>query len=356
VKLVLFRPAGREGPPRPGIVTGGHRILDPAVFWAREETRPFPADLISLLASEAAPFCLRLARQHEEETRRSLGEPCQTDAGCHPFSEVELFAPLQHPPSFRDFYSFEEHVRRSRARRGQGVPEEWYRRPTFYFSNPNAIYGPGREIPRPASTRAMDYEVEIGCVISRPGKDISPAEAENWIAGFTLLNDWSARDVQREEMAVGLGPSKGKDFATSLGPFLVTPEELRPLRSGKGYEISLEVRRNGRLLGEGDWSSIQFSFEEMIAHASRDVWLLPGDLLGSGTVGGGCILEIGPEDAGGWLEPGDEIEIAGGPLGVLKNRIGTSGARDGHRADEPPGEAATGAPVRTRPPRQSEEA
>jgi 2-keto-4-pentenoate hydratase/2-oxohepta-3-ene-1,7-dioic acid hydratase in catechol pathway len=238
-----------------------------------------------------------------------------------PLAEVRLLPPLEHASSFRDFYSFEEHVRRARASRGLDVPEEWYRHPTFYFSNPRCLYGPEDDIPCPRASRELDFELEVACVIGRRGRDIPAEAAAAYVAGFTLLNDWSARDVQRAEVSVGLGPAKAKDFATSLGPFLVTPDELEPRRAGKGYDVELTVRRNGRVLARGNWKTIHYSFEEMIAQASRDAWLVPGDLLGSGTVGGGSILEIGAESAGGWLGPGDAIEIAGSGLGTLTNRI-----------------------------------
>lgn len=320
MRLVQFRTAGQTRA-RVGVVLR-HRILDPALLWARESTEPFPEDALDLLNGPAASFCRRLAAASEcpDDGRVKIGDEARPGP-CHHFSEVELLPPLLRPVSFRDFYSFEEHVRRARARRGLEVPPEWYERPTFYFSNARSLLAPEAPLRKPDSTEALDFEAEIGCIIGREGSDIPPGEAAAYIAGYTLLNDWSARDVQRAEMAVGLGPSKGKDFATSLGPFLVTPDELASHRAGKGYDVTLEVRRNGRLLGEGNWRAIQFSFEEMIAHASRDTRLFPGDLLGSGTVGGGCILEIGPEEAGGWLRPGDEIEISGGPLGVLRNRV-----------------------------------
>jgi 2-keto-4-pentenoate hydratase/2-oxohepta-3-ene-1,7-dioic acid hydratase in catechol pathway len=320
VRLVQYRRRG-QAEAKVGIVRA-HRVQDPAVLWAREHSEPFPRDAVALLAHPARSFCEKLVAEGDCPPDALAGwTEREEPPPCHHFSEVQLLSPLLHPVSFRDFYCFEEHVRKARARRGLTVPDEWYERPTFYFSNPRCLLGPEEEVSRPASTRALDLEAEIGCIISRRGRDISVEAAGSYIAGYTLLNDWSARDVQRREMTVGLGPSKGKDFATSLGPFLVTPDELASLRAGKGYDIGLEVRRNGRLLLEGTWRSIQFSFEEMISHASRDADLFPGDLLGSGAVGGGSIMEIGPEDAGGYLEPGEEIEISGGPLGVLRSRI-----------------------------------
>jgi fumarylacetoacetate (FAA) hydrolase len=316
MKLVLFRPRDRGGAPRPGLVHGA-RVLEPAVLLGADPAH-FPHDPVTLLASNLAADCRTLLAR--------LRDDAPPGPGIHDLAGVELLPPVLRPGTFRDFYSFEEHVRQARARRGLAVPPEWYRAPVFYFSNPNAIYGPGQDVPRPRSTRKLDCEVEIGCIIGRAGRDIPSEQATAYIAGFTLLNDWSARDLQAEEVKVGLGPSKGKDFATSLGPWLVTPDELASQRSGKGYDLVLEWRRNGRLLGTGNWDSIAWSFEEMIAHASRDTALFPGDLIGSGTVGGGCILEIGDEKAGGWLEPGDVVALQGGRLGTLENRIAGAGA------------------------------
>jgi fumarylacetoacetate (FAA) hydrolase len=217
--------------------------------------------------------------------------------------EVRLRPPVLHPPSVRDFYAFEEHVRRARALRGLDVPAEWYELPVFYFSNPAAIYGPGDEVPYPAGTEELDYELEVAAVIGAHGR----------IGGFTVLNDWSARDVQRAEMKVGLGPAKGKDFATSLGPVLVTPDELGDLR------LDMVARVNGEQRSRGNLGDMQHSWDAIVAHAARNTVLRPGDVLGSGTVGNGCILEHGD---GRWLRPGDVVELEVEGIGVLRNRVG----------------------------------
>jgi fumarylacetoacetate (FAA) hydrolase len=238
--------------------------------------------------------------------------------------QVTLHCPLAAAEvnSFRDFYAFEGHVKTARARRGLAMIPEWYELPVFYFSNHRVISGPGAVIPTPRYTQALDFELEVAAVIGRPGQDIAPEDAEAYIAGYTILNDWSARDVQRKEMAVGLGPAKGKDFATTLGPGLVTPDALADRRAGKGYDLVMTARRNGLDLSRGNWRDLYWSFGEMIARASDGVMLYPGDVIGSGTVGTGCILEIGPENAGGWLVPGDVIELEIERLGVLRNVIG----------------------------------
>jgi fumarylacetoacetate (FAA) hydrolase len=226
--------------------------------------------------------------------------------------------------SLRDFYCFEAHVRNARARRGATVPEAWYEFPVFYFSNPRAIYDHEAIIPYPRGVQELDFELEVAAVIGKEGRDIALEEAESHIIGYTIMNDWSARDLQRREVQVGLGPAKGKDFATSLGPALIPPEAIIDKRSGHGFDLKMTARRNGVLISEGNWADIHFSFAQMIVRASQNCTLYPGDVLGSGTVGTGCILELGPEVAGGWLRPDDEIILEIERFGILRNRIGPS--------------------------------
>ncbi|MEZ4397333.1 MAG: fumarylacetoacetate hydrolase family protein [Candidatus Krumholzibacteriia bacterium] len=252
-----------------------------------------------------------------------LGADARAERALAPGS-FRWLPPLLPAATFRDFYAFEQHVATARARRGLEVPEAWYRFPVFYFSNPHTLRGHEATIDVPPDGEWMDFELEIGAVLGVGGRDLSPDAGEAAIAGYCVLNDWSARRVQREEMSVGLGPAKGKDFATSLGPWLVTPDELADRREGKGYDLGMSVRRNGRELSRGNWRDIHYSFGEMIARASRGVDLQPGELIGSGTVGGGCILELGPEAAGGWLEPGDRVELEIERLGVLAGTVAAS--------------------------------
>ena len=208
-----------------------------------------------------------------------------------------LLTPVPRPPSFRDFYAFEQHVKTARGHRGLEMVPQWYEIPVFYFSNPAVMTGPEMSVAAPPDCLELDYELEIGAVIGRGGRDLAAGDAEDHIAGYCVLNDWSARDLQRREMKVGLGPAKGKDFATGLGPWLVTPDELVDARAGKGYDLTMIARRNGEELSRGNWRDIHFSFGEMLARASRGVDLYPGDVIGSGTVGTGCILELRPENA-----------------------------------------------------------
>jgi fumarylacetoacetate (FAA) hydrolase len=216
--------------------------------------------------------------------------------------DVELRPPVLHPPSVRDFMAFEEHVRNARGHRGLPVPPEWFEIPVFYFSNPSAIYGPGDDVPYPEGTRALDYELEVGAVIGAGGA----------VGGFTVMNDWSARDLQSAEMKVGLGPAKGKDFATSLGPVIVTPEEF------DGTGGTMTARINGEERSRGNLRDMYHSWERILEHAARNTALRPGDVIGSGTVGTGCILEHGD---GRWLQPGDLVELEVEGIGVLRNRV-----------------------------------
>jgi fumarylacetoacetate (FAA) hydrolase len=200
--------------------------------------------------------------------------------------DVVLLAPVPQPPSVRDFMAFEEHIRTARGHVGRDVPKDWYEIPVFYFSNPTAIYGPDERIPYPEGTAELDYELEVAAIVGAGGA----------IGGFTVMNDWSARDLQRAEMRVGLGPAKGKDFATSLGPVVVTPDEL-----------------------DGNLRDLYHPWPRLVAQASRNTTLRPGDVIGSGTVGSGCILEHAD---GRWLQPGDVVELEVEGIGILRNVIG----------------------------------
>jgi len=216
--------------------------------------------------------------------------------------DVVLRPPILNPPSVRDFMAFEQHVATARRQRGSEVPKEWYEIPVFYFSNPAAIYGPDEDVPYPEGTQELDYELECAAVIG----------AEGAIGGFTVLNDWSARDLQRHEMRVGLGPAKGKDFATSLGPVVVTPDEF----DGSGG--TMVARVNGEERSRGDLADLHWSWESMLEQAGRNTTLRPGDVIGSGTVGNGCILEHGD---GRWLQRGDVVELEVEGIGVLRNTV-----------------------------------
>jgi fumarylacetoacetate (FAA) hydrolase len=236
-------------------------------------------------------------------------------------ADLDFGPPILQPTSLRDFYAFEGHVKTMWERRGGTVPETWYRLPIFYFSNVSEIRGPGDRVWRPAASQELDYELEVAALIDTTVVDLSPARGEEAIGGYLIFNDWSARDLQREETTVRLGPAKGKDFASSIGPWLVTPDELADARRGKGYDLSMTATVNGTELSRGTWADAQFSFGEMIARASADARLRPGDLIGSGTVGTGCLLEVRDETLKRYLEPGDEVTLAVDRLGALTTPI-----------------------------------
>src|SRR5689334_20754768 len=215
--------------------------------------------------------------------QRALGEPAV------PLDAVRLLPPLT-PPTVRDFVAFEEHVE---GIAGAVVPE-WYQAPTFYFTNPYALIGAHDDVPVPPGGEMLDFELEVAVVVERDGASLSAEQARDHIFGYTVLNDWSARDLQRREMKVMLGPAKGKDFASTLGPWLVTADEFEPYRDSDGF-LALDLRAsvNGELVGQDLLSNMGWPFEELIAYACRGTEVRAGDVLGSGTCGnGGCLAEV----------------------------------------------------------------
>ena len=236
--------------------------------------------------------------------------------------DVNLFPPVINPQSFRDFYAFEQHVRAARKLRGLEMHPDWFKIPIFYFSNPSALYGHKQEIPYPLNTKELDFELEFAIILANGGSNIKSEDASKYIAGYTICNDWSARDLQREEMAMSLGPAKGKDFASSFGPYMVTPDELdRDLDLNGKFHLRMTCHVNGKLISDGNTNDLYHPFTKMIERASMNTNLLPGDILGSGTVGTGCILELRPENVGGWLKKGDVVRLEVEGLGVLENKI-----------------------------------
>lgn len=268
--------------------------------------------LISLLGDDGE----RLARAGEGAER----DPADViDAAA-----ARLRSPIPQPPTIRDFYAFEQHVKAGRKSRGLDMIKEWYEIPVFYFTNPSSLAGHGDMIEVPPGCEKLDFELEVAAVIGRRGSNLKVSEAGKHIIGYMLMNDWSARDLQRKEMLVGLGPAKGKDFRSSLGPCLVTADEIEPLRTGKGFDITLTATVNGREYSRDTFANIYWSFEEMASFASRGTVLNPGDVLGSGTCGTGCISELSlthGEDRYPWLKPGDRVEFNADVLGNLANTI-----------------------------------
>jgi 2-keto-4-pentenoate hydratase/2-oxohepta-3-ene-1,7-dioic acid hydratase in catechol pathway len=248
---------------------------------------------------------------------RGDGEPV-------PLAGARLLAPVAEPPSIRDFYAFEQHVRTARARRGREMVPDWYELPVFYFTNPAAVLGPGDPVAAPPRSAELDYELEVACVLGRSGANLRLEDADQVVAGFMVMNDWSARDVQRREMALSLGPAKGKDFATSLGPTLVTAAEFAPggLREVPSAVMTATV--NGVEWSRADLDGLWWSFAEMLAYASEAAPVRRGDVLGSGTCGTGCILELSlvhGADKYRYLQPGDQVELEVAGLGVLANPV-----------------------------------
>jgi len=243
-------------------------------------------------------------------------------------ADLAFGPPILRPPSFRDFYAFEQHVATMWQRRQSEIPEAWYRLPIFYFSNTSEVRGPGDPVWAPAGSTELDFELEVGAIVDTLAYNLPEERAGDAIGGYFVLNDWSARDLQRDESTVRLGPAKGKDFATTIGPWIVTPDELAP-RWASGASapdlamtatvqgadgLSVEVTR-------GSWASAHYSFAQMLARASGDVHVRAGEILGSGTVGTGCLLEVKDQTLGRWLEPGDVVTAAIEGIGEVQTPI-----------------------------------
>jgi 2-keto-4-pentenoate hydratase/2-oxohepta-3-ene-1,7-dioic acid hydratase in catechol pathway len=238
-------------------------------------------------------------------------------------SAVRVLSPLATPPTFRDFYAFEQHVRAGRAWRGLEMDPAWYEIPVFYFSNPYAFRGDG-DVPMTPGATKFDVELEVAAIVGKPGSNLTVEEAEDHIIGYCVLNDWSGRDVQHHEMTLSMGPVKGKDTSTGLGPYLVTKDELAPYATATGFDLAMTLSVNGRQYSSARWSDVYWSFPQMIAYASRGTEVRPGDVIGSGTCGTGCILELSrtfSEDEYPWLKPGDEVVATVEGLGSLRNTV-----------------------------------
>jgi 2-keto-4-pentenoate hydratase/2-oxohepta-3-ene-1,7-dioic acid hydratase in catechol pathway len=290
---------GIDGATRVGIVDG-------------DLVQPLTAAVDDVLA--AAPD-----ERAELVARTALGE-------ARPLSAVRLLAPVA-PGTLRDYITFEEHLEGSLKLLGRTAPPpEWYDQPVFYFSNSNAVIGPDEPVAVPPGCRMLDFELELAAVIGRPGTDLTPERAGEHIAGYTLFNDWSARDLMPPVIPVGLGPVKGKDFANTLGPWIVTADELAPHRRDDRLALEMHAEVNGvPLPGGGDTSAhMAWSFEEIVAYASRGTELRTGDVLASGTCGAGCLLEYRAhlgDDAPPFLQPGDVVTLVVEAIGSVSNRV-----------------------------------
>ena len=239
--------------------------------------------------------------------------------------QVRLLAPIQ-PPTMRDFSVFEQHIEGviKDANPQATVPPVWYESPFCYFTNPHALTGPGDEISVPPGCGRLDLELEVAAVIGRAGRDLTPEEAAEYFAGYTIFNDWSARDLQMAEMRLGLGMCKGKDFANTLGPWVVTPDELEAFRDGDRFDLELRAEVNGIALGSDTLANMAWSFSELVSYASRGTWVRPGDVLGSGTCGNGCLLELWGRRGRDFhppLGPGDVVSLRVEGIGTLTNTV-----------------------------------
>lgn len=318
MRFVTYEVTGSTGPARRTGALAGDAVIDLAAARtalldrrghpaaARVAAGQTPTDMLALLqlgapALEASREALAFAVDEGVEehggvrVRRAL-------------ADVRLLAPLPRPNSLRDFMVVEEHVRRSL---GSQIPEEWWNIPVYYKGNCEEVYGPDDVVPWPAYTDKLDYELEICAVVGATGRDVAVERAADLIMGYTVYNDWSARDIQLREMSVGIGPGYGKDFASSFGPAIVTRDEFD--RDG----ARLEARIDGEVWSTGTLGTMHFSFEEIIAWVSQSQTLRPGDLLGSGTVGGGCGLELDR-----WITEGAVVELEAEGIGVLRNVVG----------------------------------
>ena len=252
------------------------------------------------------------------------------------YNSLTILSPVPQPTSLRDGYAFRQHVFTARRNRGVEMIPEFDQYPVFYFGNHNAVFGPGNVKVEDDHLKGCDFELECAIVIGKKGKNIPSNKADDYIAGYMIMNDLSARILQMDEMKLNLGPAKGKDFATALGPWLVTPDELAPYKTktkfGNKYNLEMIARHNGKQISKGNVKQMDWTFAEIIERASYGVTLYPGDVIGSGTVGTGCYLELngtwalearekGEEFKPIWLSDRDEIELEITGLGILKNRI-----------------------------------
>ncbi|MFJ8113815.1 fumarylacetoacetate hydrolase family protein [Streptomyces sp. NPDC096132] len=274
---------------------------------------PFPAGTTLLRLIEKGEHALRQAGT------QALGTATPIALG-----DVRLLPPLQ-PPTIRDFMTFEQHVEGIAEGYGDPVPYEWYAQPAFYFTNPYSVIGAHDDVPVPPGCQRLDFELEVAAVIGKQGRDLTPEQAREHILGYTVLNDWSARDLQGFEMRVKLGPAKGKDSATTLGPWLVTADELDAHRDSEDrLTLRLRVEVNGRTIGWDTLANMAWTFEEMTAYASRGTEVRPGDVLGSGTCGNGCLAEFWGRKGKLYpppLVPGDTVTMTVEGIGTISNTV-----------------------------------
>ncbi|MCH9031926.1 MAG: fumarylacetoacetate hydrolase family protein [candidate division Zixibacteria bacterium] len=324
MKLISF--LNKDNSERAGIIVD-NRVYDIAKSSALLSLE-IPSDMLEILRMESDG--MNKCRELEKAITDGKVSDFEED------SSISPLAPVPHPTSCRDAYAFRQHVATARRNRGLEMIPEFDQFPVFYFTNHNSIIGPGELVVEEDHLHKLDFELEVAIVIGKRGKNISEGDADNYIAGYTIMNDFSARLLQMEEMKLNLGPAKGKDFATSIGPWLVTPDELveRKIDTSFGakYDLRMIARHNGELISDGNLKDMNFTFAEIIERVSYGVEIFPGDVIGSGTVGTGCYLELNgtrilEAKAKGdayhpiWLKEDDTIELDVACLGKLSHTI-----------------------------------
>jgi fumarylacetoacetate (FAA) hydrolase len=336
MRLVTFDAGEGEGE-RFGALVDDQRVLDLTVAFAwYEAERGRPSDAVSVARHYGGTLLDFIRREvHAMPVATELLKEARADRlpgafGTLPLElrmdYLRLLAPLPRPPSMRDGYAFRQHVEAARRNRGVPMIPEFDQFPVFYFTNHQAVTGPGDVVVEELHTRELDFELEVAAVVGRGGKNLRASEADHHIFGFTIMNDWSARALQMQEMKLNLGPAKGKDFATSIGPWLVTLDEIADRTkagpNGASFDLAMTADVNGVCVSRGNVKDMTFTFAQILERASYGVPLYPGDVIGSGTCGTGCFLELnGSGITNQWLKPGDTVTLEIERLGRLENRI-----------------------------------
>jgi 2-keto-4-pentenoate hydratase/2-oxohepta-3-ene-1,7-dioic acid hydratase in catechol pathway len=303
MKLVTFQ--NSNGPASIGILKEDFVIDLPL-----QSDGIIPADMLSFID------------RHEQYFNVIADKNIEAKSGDYSLNEIRLLAPLPNPRSFRDFVAFEQHMLNAGKAFGHKVSDAWYEMPIFYFTNHHAIYGPDDDIKKPAKETKLDIELEMACIIGKEGSDIKAEEAEEYIFGYTVFNDWTARAIQRREMEVPLGPHKGKDFANAIGPCIVTKDEMKQYSDGNGrFDIKMLARINGTTVCDGNYNTVYYTFSQMIERVTENgVRIVPGDILGSGTVGWGSLIENN-FSVHRPLEKDDVVELEIEGIGILRNKV-----------------------------------
>lgn len=326
MRFVSFQIPRTPSSPRPGLhigPLGNGVIVDIELSLMKMKVVQTPSSILEIIENEDRWMPKILELQKLAESGKLSGEDCLI-----PESKVKLLSPLPRPTSMRDGYAFRQHVEAARRNRGLPMIEEFDHFPIFYFTNHLAATGPGEIIVNKMARDKLDFELEAAIVTRKTGRNIKASEADDYIFGYMIMNDWSARTLQMEEMKLNLGPAKGKDFATSLGPYLVTRDELSTKRiaheaHGERYDLRMKCFVNGKQVSDGNLKDMTFTFAQILERVSYGVTIQPGEVIGSGTVGTGCFLELNGSKItdNQWLNPGDEVVLEIDGLGKLINTI-----------------------------------